>query len=50
MRLTHDNVHYWYSISNLTLPTDRGDQELSNGVNDHTVVLSLSPTCPGGLR
>ena len=30
--LNHDNVRHWYNISNVTLLSDRGDQELSNGV------------------
>ena len=30
--LNHDNVRNWYNISNLTLPSDRGDQDLSNSV------------------
>ena len=34
MTLNHGNVQHCYNISNLTLSMHRGDQELSNGVND----------------
>ena len=30
--VNHDNVRHWDNISNCTLPSDRGEQDHSNGV------------------